>query len=407
MDINEQDALFQQRRLELHDAVLQYGSVKQGMNELRERIEHDTLTNNPHNLTKHSIDLGNVKNHRFVTNEEIYPSPSNAFYSSPKSTQHQIDTTFSSFPYLNYQLTSNKEQLTSITLDSSKATQREIIVNGDTNINFIKGTNSAIYRLKVLYLEGNVTYTQSVTTERSDKTLQDFNQGPGLYYVEAIQLSSSEVTLSIYFLGELKNIANPKLLTYQHGGPSLGYIEELADPPFNVTELLNTLAPASQHINTNSNWFKVTEWGKVYYVAKEPMIANVTYEQFTSSLNQPLDDSYIIDGLYGDQDVQYPFTGDDKPETHNSQYNRLIYRLVTDRPTSQGSLTNWTSYNASELGFKTANGLMWCKSHLKGYQLVRGSDRASKGIGYGQLTKDNLVAAIRPVVRVQQRIKKV
>lgn len=131
-------------------------------------------------------------------------------------------------------------------------------------------------------------------------------------------------------------------------------------------------------MNTNEPWLHFIDGGKELFIAKRPLRYGMSWTQLKSA-----------NLIYGDRTVtiggkQYrvrlikgvdndPFTSSNE-HSQNTEWNRLLYPICTDRP---AGYPEWASYTSAQLGMGVSQTgrTNWCQESQVGStsRLIRGS----------------------------------
>lgn len=210
--------------------------------------------------------------------------------------------------------------------------------------------------------------------------------------------------------------------TLESGDGADGWYGEVASADFfsgdELASLLGVTEGSAQ--NSEAGWLKFATGGKVLFVAKQCFRHSISWDHlYSRGIVYGTDDAgraprgtpvnqrttiklggneYIVRLLTGAESDPYPesdplfFTADmaDMDVGGGSEWNRLMYRVHTDVPASDGADGmradrhggpqvggNWASFSNSELNVASGNGrYTWCQEQsdtISSYRVIRGS----------------------------------
>lgn len=187
-----------------------------------------------------------------------------------------------------------------------------------------------------------------------------------------------------------------------------GYFGEIETGEFLTTPELRSLTGFSEgnDVETHPSWFKVCLDEKILFIPKTTLVDNFRPDSLRAAKLVDGDTVITVDGLNYIVRLpkgvsRNPSTGthlqSNPPDTHGSEWNRIIYSLL-DIPLNE---QNWARYSPSELGFRGGNmgwSLTW-GSHNSVAWVVRGE---VDGTRYSWLSDHSASAALgwRPVLEL-------
>jgi len=157
------------------------------------------------------------------------------------------------------------------------------------------------------------------------------------------------------------------------GNSTLGFYGEISAEDFITVPALTTMVELTAGLprNTASGWLKFSRQGKTIYVAKLPFRSSVSWDQLnarnviTGSRLLTIQNKIYKVRLLKGFSVSTPTAdvGFDLPQTHNSEWNELMYH-VSGLPFGSAGATlasegieegDFTQYSESDLGFGSAS----------------------------------------------------
>ena len=208
---------------------------------------------------------------------------------------------------------------------------------------------------------------------------------------KAVRLHDGSTLGGFEIIGSPIEFPAPGPTTFEGGDVATGfYGEVLSTELITYSQLsidLGISAGTLQH-DAESVWLKFALDGKIIYVAKKNIRSGINWTELNSAnsisgnrLIEINSKQYKIRLLKGVAGTPVDEATVDPVYTHGSEWNRLMYPIHQDTPTSQEG-ANWASYTNLDLNVGTGSGRSsWCQENIPytdGKKVLRGDSQISK-----------------------------
>jgi hypothetical protein len=175
------------------------------------------------------------------------------------------------------------------------------------------------------------------------------------------------------------------------GDLTKGYYGEVTSDTFiNGNDLATQIGlTAGTAFNSDAGWLKFSLDYKTLYVAKRPFKYGISWNSINAigavkgTSNITINGKLFLVRLLKGRSVAGRGSGYDLANTHNSEWNRLMYHVSVSpnrgNATSEGiSVGDWAQFSNTELGILKGNGgATWTQDLNSGYATSRVYDNAS------------------------------